>query len=295
MGGGFRMGPFEFMDLVGLDTGFTVQRSFFEQSFGEPRWRPSPLMARVVAAGRHGRKTGRGWYEYPDGRPEDPEPPEPGGGDGLVVIAGESALAFELAEAALEAGWDVAAPEEAEGSVPALIVDCGATEDGPPLQGGPQVLLCDVAPLSALDPGGSSAGFFALAPFGASRLVELTRRPSTSPAAASAAERFFNSLGRHVEWVGDAPGLVLGRIVSQLINEACFATGEGVGSPEDVDAGMVLGLNHPRGPLEWGDLIGAAETLAVIRGLHEEYAEERYRPAPLLQRAARGGESLRPE
>jgi 3-hydroxybutyryl-CoA dehydrogenase len=294
MGGGFRMGPFELMDLVGLDTGYAVQQSFFAQSFGEPRWRPSPLMARVVAAGRLGRKAGRGWYTYPDGRPADPEPPEPGGGDGLVVVAGDSALAVELAGAAAQAGWDVASPEDAEGLVPVLIVDCGIVEDEAPLQGGPQVLLCDAAPLSALDPGGSSAGFFALPPFEDARLVELTRRPSTSPAAAAAAERFFNSLGRHAEWVGDAPGLVLGRIVCQLVNEACFAAGEGVGSPEDIDTGMVLGLNHPRGPLEWGDLIGPAETLAVVRGLQEEYAEERYRPAPWLLRAARGGEPLRP-
>jgi 3-hydroxybutyryl-CoA dehydrogenase len=293
LGGGFRMGPFELMDLVGLDTSFAVQRSFYEQSFGEPRWRPAPVMARMVAAGRLGRKSGRGWYAYAGGRPADPDPPVSGGGDGLVVVAGESALALDLFDAAAESGWDVATPVEAEGSVPALIVDCGAAEDDPPLQGGPQVLLCDAAPLAALDPDGSSAGFFALAPFAESRLVELTRRPSTSTAAAAAAERFFASLGRHVEWVGDAPGLVLGRIVCQLVNEAGFAVGEGVGSPEDVDTGMVLGLNHPRGPLEWAEAIGPAEVLTVLRGLQEEYAEERYRSAPLLVRAVRTGEPLR--
>ena len=171
MAGGFRMGPFELMDLVGIDVGFTISKSFFEQSFGEPRWRPSPLAARAVAAGRHGRKTGEGWYRYPDGPPPDPEPPEPGGGDGLVVIAGESELAEELAEAAIGAGWDVAAPEDAEGEVPELIVDCGGHDDQS-LQGGPQLLLCDAAPLAAQDPGGPSAGFHLLPPFG--RLAELT-------------------------------------------------------------------------------------------------------------------------
>src|SRR5215218_9494772 len=81
LGGGFRMGPFELMDLVGIDVGFEVSKSFYAQSFGEPRWRPSMLAARKVAAGHHGRKTGRGWYEYPEGehRPEDPPAPEPGG------------------------------------------------------------------------------------------------------------------------------------------------------------------------------------------------------------------------
>ncbi len=61
LGGGFRMGPFELQDLVGIDDGFEVSKSFYELSFGEPRWRPSPLSAKMVAAGPHGRKTGRGW------------------------------------------------------------------------------------------------------------------------------------------------------------------------------------------------------------------------------------------
>ena len=83
LGGGFRMGPFELMDLVGIDVGLEVAQSFSALSFGEPRWRPSPLQAQMVAAGRLGRKSGRGWYDYPaDGlhRPEDPAPPAAGGG-----------------------------------------------------------------------------------------------------------------------------------------------------------------------------------------------------------------------
>jgi 3-hydroxybutyryl-CoA dehydrogenase len=291
MAGGFRMGPFELMDLVGIDVGLTISKSFYEQSFGEPRWRPSPLVARAVAAGRHGRKTGEGWYRYPDGPPPDPEPPEPGGGDGLILVAGESPVADELAIAAADAGWEVAEPHDAEGEVPALIVDCGAREGDPPLQGAPQLLLCDAAPLAAQDPEGPSAGFHVLAPFG--RLAELTATPTTSPAALAAAERFFATLGMVSERVGDGPGLVLGRIVAQLVNEACFAVGEGVGSAADVDAGMVLGLNHPRGPLEWGDAIGATDVVLLLAGLWEEYREERYRPAPELLRAARGARPLR--
>jgi 3-hydroxybutyryl-CoA dehydrogenase len=292
MAGGFRMGPFELMDLVGLDVGFEIAQSFWRQSFGEPRWRPSRLMARQVAAGRFGRKSGEGWYAYPDGPSRDPDPPERGGGEGLVVIAGESSLAFELMEAAGEAGWDPATPADALGEVPFLIVDCGATEDDPPLQGGPQLILCDAAPLSALDPGGSSAGFFALPPLG--RAVELIVAPGTADATAAASERFLSSLGCHVERVGDAPGGILGRIVAQIVNESCFALTEGVGSAEDIDAGMVLGLNHPRGPLVWADTIGPAEILTILGGLREETGEERYRPAPALVAAARSGDPLSP-
>jgi len=296
LGGGFRMGPFELMDLVGIDVGFEVSKSFYAQSFGEPRWRPSMLAGRMAASGRLGRKSGGGWYEYPEGaphRPEDAAAPEPGGGDGrLVVIGGGSALVEALADAAREAGWRVADPEAAEGDeVPALVVDCGGLEEEVPLQGGPQLMLCDEAPLAELDPEGTATGFFAAVPLGG--LVELTRSATTSDAAARAAEAFFASLGRHVEWVGDAPGLVLGRIVAQLVNEAAFALGEGVGAAEDIDAGMVLGLNHPRGPLEWGDAIGPSAVLGVLAGLYDEYREERYRPAPALLRAVRTGSPLR--
>src|ERR671932_125260 len=89
--GGFRMGPFELMDLVGIDVGLEVAKSFAELSFGEPRWRPSPLQAQMVAAGRLGRKTGRGYYEYADDgsyRPDDPEPPATGGGALALALLG---------------------------------------------------------------------------------------------------------------------------------------------------------------------------------------------------------------
>ncbi len=297
MGGGFRMGPFELMDLVGVDVGLDVARSFYEQSFGEPRWRPSPIAVRMVAAGRRGRKAARGYYDYRDGphRPDDPEPPGAGGGEGLVVIAGDGAVAEELHSLAEQAGYEVARPGERPGDVPELIVDCrlGLEEEGDEgpavLQGGPRVLLCAAGSLAALDPAGNAAGFHALPPLDAARAVELTRTPTTSEAAAAAAERFFTGLGKSVLWVGDGPGLALGRIVCQLVNEAAFALGEGVGGARDVDDGMVLGLNHPRGPLGWADRMGIDHVLAVLDALADEYREERYRAAPLLRRLALEG------
>jgi 3-hydroxybutyryl-CoA dehydrogenase len=86
-----------------------------------------------------------------------------------------------------------------------------------------------------------------------------------------------------VEWVGDAPGLVLGRIVAQLVNEAAFALRDGVGSAEDIDAGMTLGLNHPRGPLQWGDLMGLDHALSVLDALFAEHHDPAYRACPLLR------------
>jgi 3-hydroxybutyryl-CoA dehydrogenase len=327
--GGFRMGPFELMDLVGVDVGFGISKSFFEQSFGEPRWRPSPITARYVAAGLYGRKSGRGYYSYENKdtgagggvtrarsgatsgpqRRADPEPlrPErPGHGEGVIVIAGSGVLAEELRHAAAQAGYEVRSPHDPTGGVlPALIVECDrlpasregaatdsrsrdAREQSPP-QGGAHLLLCQAGSLGALDPGGSAVGFHVLAPLEHAGLVELTRNESSSPLAAARAERFFAALGMHVAWVADAPGLVLGRIVCQVINECAFALGEGVGGAQDIDTGMVLGLSHPRGPLAWADTIGLDHVLTVLESLCDEYREERYRPAPALRRLVQAG------
>jgi 3-hydroxybutyryl-CoA dehydrogenase len=289
LGGGFRMGAFELMDLVGVDVGLDVSRSFYEQSFGEPRWQPSPITVRTVAAGRRGRKSGRGYYDYSGGpgshRPSDPAPPTPGNGDGLVVIAGESMLALQLTECAEAAGWAVASPDDAaELEPPFLILDAreGSEHVGAPLQGGPRALCLSAGSLALLDEGGNAVGFHVLPPLTESRLVELTRTPDSAPAAVDAAERFFASLGMHAEWVADAPGLVLGRIICQVVNEAAFALGEGVGSTADIDAGMLHGLSYPRGILHWADVIGLDHVLSVLDALYHERREPRYRPAPAL-------------
>jgi 3-hydroxybutyryl-CoA dehydrogenase len=90
-------------------------------------------------------------------------------------------------------------------------------------------------------------------------------------------------MGKHVEWVGDVPGLVLGRILAQIVNEAHFAVGQGVATAEDVDVAMRHGYNWPLGPLEWADTIELDHVLAMLDSLYEELHEERYRAAPLLR------------
>ncbi len=102
-------------------------------------------------------------------------------------------------------------------------------------------------------------------------------------------------------WSGDATiGLpaeaqpaILSRVVCQLVNEAAFTLGKGIGSAEDIDTAMRLGFNWPRGPLEWGDAIGPARVLSVLDALHAELGEERYRAAPLLRDVVAAGRPLR--
>ena len=289
LGGGFRMGPFELMDLVGIDVGFEVAKSFTELSFGEPRWRPSPIQARMVAAGRLGRKSGRGYYDYEGAGPSrDPDPPARGGGEGTAVtVLGDGPVADGLRERARSAAFELR-----EGGPTELVVDAGARPHLSPPGGAPLLVLCAATSLAARREQ-AAVGFHMLPPLDDVKLVELTRLPTTQPFAAEAAEDFFSKLGLLGEWVEDAPGLVLGRIVCQLVNEAAFAIGEGVGSADDVDAGLTLGLSHPRGPVAWSEAIGLDHVLAVLDALWQERREERYRTAPLLQRAATLGRSLR--
>jgi 3-hydroxybutyryl-CoA dehydrogenase len=287
MGGGFRMGPFELADLVGLDVNLEIAESFWRQSYGEPRWRPSPIQARIVATGRHGRKTGSGFYDYRDGphREPDPDPPAPGGGEGRVVaVGGRGPVADGIRERAIAAGFAVCGPHDDAVRDAYVVVDADPQRRTTVANGAPRLVLCAATSLRGVrDP--QAYGFHLVGPVAESRLVETTTLPTTAAETVAAGDAFFAALGFQVERVGDAPGMVLGRIVAQLVNEAAFAIGEGVASPDDVDAGTTLGLNHPRGPVAWGEATGLRHVRAILAGLHAARGEERYRTAPLLHAA----------
>jgi 3-hydroxybutyryl-CoA dehydrogenase len=247
LGGGFRMGPFELMDLVGIDVGFEVAKSFMELSFGEPRWKPSPIQAKLVAAGRLGRKSGMGYYDYSgesyrdeDGEVEPADAP-------AVAIAGDDPGAGRLREVVARGG-----------ELEAELVSCATQSLAKQKQPG-------------------AIGFVLLPGSG---LIELIKGPEAR--GMDAAERLARAAGLHHQWINDAPGGVLGRVLACNVNEALFAVGEGVGSREDIDTGLKLGLNHPHGPLEWGDILGIDLVRDVLDGVWQERREERYRPAPLL-------------
>ena len=284
LGGGFRMGPFELMDLVGIDVGLAVMESFAAGSFGEPRWRPSPLQARLVAAGRLGRKTGRGWYAYDAGphRAEDPPSPATEPGRLMLRVEGAGPVAARVRALAVDAGIELVA----EPGAPLLLADEAASAPA----GGASLRLrsCDAASLTGHgDP--SAVGFCLAAGPEAGRLVEIGATRVTSAAHLAEAQRVFAALGLQVERVADGPGLVLARIVAQIVNEACFAAGEGVGSAQEIDTGATLGLGYPRGPMAWGAQLGFERVLATIDALWDERREERHRPAPLLREAALTG------
>jgi 3-hydroxybutyryl-CoA dehydrogenase len=196
-----------------------------------------------------------------------------------VAIDGALPIAAELRAAAAEAGWRVVA----DAAGPWLAIGTGGGQ-------APRARLVAGASLHLTDP--SAAGFHVIPPLDCARLAEVTATPLTDPVARERLHAFLASLGLHVEEVGDGPGLVLGRVVAQLVNEAAFLIGEGNGTPEDVDAGLELGVNHPRGPVAWSESAGLDHVLAILDGLWAELHEERFRAAPLLRRRAVIGAGL---
>ena len=120
-------------------------------------------------------------------------------------------------------------------------------------------------------------------------LVEIIRGLQTSDATHAAVKALAEQLGKTPITVKNAPGFVVNRILVPMINEAFFVLAEGLASPEDIDAGMKLGCNHPIGPLALADMIGLDVCLAVMNVYFDEYNDSKYRPCPLLKEMVAAG------
>ncbi|MDD5711797.1 MAG: 3-hydroxyacyl-CoA dehydrogenase NAD-binding domain-containing protein [Smithellaceae bacterium] len=120
------------------------------------------------------------------------------------------------------------------------------------------------------------------------KLLEIIKGYETSEETLKAASEWGKKIGKDVIVVKEAPAFVVNRILCTMINEAFFVLGEGLASPEDIDKAMVLGCNHPIGPLALSDLVGNETLLRVIEGLHRELGDK-YRPAPVLRQLVRAG------
>jgi 3-hydroxybutyryl-CoA dehydrogenase len=120
-------------------------------------------------------------------------------------------------------------------------------------------------------------------------LVEIIRGLATSDETHAAVQALAQSLGKTPITVKNAPGFVVNRILVPMINEAFFVLAEGLATPEDIDAGMKLGCNHPIGPLALADMIGLDVCLAVMEVYLREYGDSKYRPCPLLKEMVAAG------
>lgn len=277
-GAGFRMGPFELLDLTGLDVSQPVMESIYRQFYDEPRFRPSALLTQRRAAGLLGRKAGEGFYRYRDGVAQRAaEPPAPTVRPPRV--------------------WLSRADAQAHARVAALVEKLGTPLDTGAAPGLDS--LCVVLPwgadatAAALDEGLDASRTVALdAWFGLDKRRTLMTTPMTRSGWRDAAHALFAADGVPISVIRDCPGFVAPRVVAQIVNIACDIAQQRIATPEDIDRAVTLGLGYPRGPLAMGDALGPARVLALLRGLQDFYGDPRYRASPWLTRRARLGVSL---
>jgi len=274
---GFRLGPFELMDLTALDVSHPVMESVYRQFYDEPRFRPSVITAQRLAGGRLGRKTKGGFYDYaPDAKPVV-EPPPP--------IALPASV------------WISRAHVEAQSEVTWLLGKMGATVEAGPVPSDDALIV--VTPLGmdattcaieeGLDPE-RVVGIDTLVPLALRRTLMTT--PITRPEVRAEAHGLFASDGVAVTVIEDSPGFIAQRILAIIVNIACDIAQQKIATPADIDLAVRLGLNYPSGPLAMGDALGPMKLLTILRGLQDFYGDPRYRPSPWLTRRALLGVSL---
>ena len=288
-GAGFRMGPFELMDLIGLDVNLATTLSVYERT-GEERLAPVRLQQDMVDAGTLGRKTGKGFYDYAQGPPQamqlTVDPPEEMDNDEVVVVIGYGSIAQELMQLLEKryANLSHVESDEVLDTIPldaTIVIDAGSdTADRgdvvrqlDALLGPDTILLADayVTDIShvaaGLQHGDRLVGYGVLGALAAQHVVELVDSGAVSDDALAVAEELFGAAGKSVVLVGDAPALFLGRVVASIINEAVTAVAEDVATADDVDVAMRLGVNYPIGPVAWGREIGGARLARMLSRL----------------------------
>jgi 3-hydroxybutyryl-CoA dehydrogenase len=267
--GGFRMGPFELMDLTGIDVNFPARRIIYEGFFHDRRMTPSPYHESLFAAGRFGRKTGGGWYGYDaQGGKVDP------GADHATAAAPAA---------------KVVAADHASDKVVALLMAAGTTviahDDGhSPIVVTP---LGDDCTTTAVRAGLDAGRTVAVDPTGAvEKRATIMMAPGGHSTVGDSVAASLLKAGAKVTCIKDSPGFILQRMRAMIANLGCEMAQIGIATPQDVDTAMTLGLNYPQGPLAMADLMGVKETHAILERLQAITGDDRYRPSQWLRRRA---------
>lgn len=287
---GFRMGPFELMDLIGLDVNLATSESIYERT-GAERLEPVGLQHEMVRAGALGRKSGRGFYKYAvdvaalsrnDATPKTPAK----NSDETVTVVGFGALADELAELLSHRYTHVRHAQRDDGlehiaADTTILFDVGdghsdRTETIVQLDRAlseKAVIFMDAyatstnATAARLRRPQRLVGYGIVSSLENQRIVEIVDADSTGEDALALAEEVFGALGKRTILVGDSAALFLGRVLGSIVNEAVYAVQDGVASAQDVDIAMRLGTNYPLGPIAWGREIGGARIARILMQL----------------------------
>jgi 3-hydroxybutyryl-CoA dehydrogenase len=273
---GFRMGPFELFDLVGLDISHAVMESIHQQFYQDPRYTPSALVPTRLAAGLLGRKSGQGFYRYQDGRVDEDVQAE------LPQVAIDRPFWLDCQDQALRAKV-VAVLEHAgavleQGARPSANAICLLTPLG---EDASSVIARQQLPVARSLAVDTFAGFD-------TRRV-LMRQPGLDAAVLAQARQALGADGVPVEVINDSPGFIAQRVLAGIVNLGCEIAQRRIADPATLDRAVQLALGYPHGPLGFGDHYGALKIEQILRGLHDLYQEPRYRVSPWLRRRVQLG------
>jgi len=277
---GFKLGPFELMDLTALDVSHPVMESIYHQYFEEPRYRPSVITAQRLAGGMLGKKTGEGFYRYADGAAQVPaEPPAPVVDTVPPVwVSPRAARRAELYQLLKDLGAQIETGTSPSPTAITLVAPLGFD-------------ITTVAVVERLDPA-RTIGIDMLVEDGATRRRVLTTNPATRLDIRNAAHALFARDGKPVSVIRDSGGFVTQRVVATIVNIASDICQQGICSPADLETAVTLGLGYPLGPLAMGNRWGPTNILEVLFNMQTVYGDTRYRPSPWLRRRGAIGLSL---
>ncbi len=288
--GGFRMGPFELMDLIGLDVNFAVTRSVWEAFFHDPRYAPSLVQQELVAAGFLGRKSGRGFYAYGEGiAPPAADSAPACSAPRQVTAHGEPGRLAHWVDRLQSAGIEVQR-NSVDSRFGAGVLRIGGRGDG-----NATLAITDgrTATARAVETGVADLVLVDHV-LDAARCtrVAIARADTCSAEGRAAAVGALQACGVAVTEVDDTPAMVVLRTVSMLVNEAAEALTQGVADAASIDLAMRKGVNYPSGPFAWARQLGLATVCDALLHLARHYGEDRYRIAPLVRRRALAGKDL---
>ena len=277
---GFKLGPFELMDLTALDVSHPVMESIYHQYFEEPRYRPSVITAQRLAGGWLGRKSGQGFYRYTDGKallPDEPSVPSVAAPP-PVWVSSRAARRQDLFQLLKDLGAQIETGTAPSPQALCLVAPLGF-----------DVTTCAI--VERLDPA-RTVGIDMLMPDAATRRRVLATNPATRHDMRDAAHALFARDGKAVSVIQDSGGFVTQRVLATIVNIASDICQQGICSPADLEVAVTLGLGYPKGPLALGDSLGADSLLEVLFNLQTVYGDPRYRPSPWLRRRGALGLSL---
>ena len=317
---GFRMGPFELMDLTGIDVNYPVSQIIYDGYNQDPRLKTSPNHKAMFDAGLFGRKTGQGWFRY-DGKGQKIDPPSPDfvtdaapatkvaifSSERLTTAWAEASMISDLGQEVVDEMYSDLKDEDPDQALLDFCREIGL-EVVDPFEGADG--LADVTEvMDGLDipvltgPIGEDATSVAgVADYrklvcidllgDLSKRVTLMTAPGVDQLRLNSVASAIIKSGRQVTAIKDSPGFVGQRMTSMVANLGCYMAEIGLALPEDIDTAMQLGLNYPRGSISLGEHIGAAMLNEIMENIHECTGDDRYRPTLWLKRRAMLGLSL---